>query len=160
MNLDETNRLLTVLQQIDKRIIDDPTVIVWQELLHDLPLDDCVRAATGHYRESTEYLMPVHIVAGARAIQRERIRQANEAKALASRPAEDDRPLSDRSQDIQDFVNSVRAGLPDTSADILSYGNGHWRKVREARERAEQAEPNPHFDPTVLARLVQSVPEQ
>lgn len=159
MNLEETNRLLTVLQQIDKRIIDDPTVIVWQQLLHDLPLDDCVRAATVHYRESTEYLMPVHIVAGARAIERERIRHEREQREIASSPVEDDRPLSDRSQEIQDFVNSIRNGLPDSDPDIMTVGNGKWRKVREARERMERAEPNPDYDPTALARLADMVPE-
>lgn len=160
MNLTETDQLLTIIYQLDKRIIDDATVLVWQEILEDLPFADCVQATTQHFRESTDYLMPAHVVAGARAIQRNRIRQHREALAIESAPVEDHRPLTDRSQDIQDFVANVRASLPATSADILSYGNGHWRKVREARERAEQAEPNPHFDPTVLARLVQTVPDE
>jgi hypothetical protein len=153
VNLTETDRLLTVIQNIDKRIVDDPTVIVWQELLHDLPFADCLRAVTEHFRESTEYLLPAHIVAGARAIERERVREDNHRRALAAEPETDSRPLADRRQEIRDFVAKVRGVLPEGNADALRYGHGHWRQVREARERQESAEPNPHYDPTALARL-------
>jgi len=165
MNIEETNRLLTVLQQIDKRIIDDPTVIVWQEVLHDLPLDDCVRAATVHYRESTEYLMPAHIVAGARAIQRERMRAERDHERELARIADEaiERgPLRDRSPEVQALIAEIRDRLPASDPDVMTFGHGYWRRVREDRERserAERAEPNPHYDPTALGRLAKMVPE-
>ena len=153
MNLAETDQLLTVIHNIDRRLIDDATVLVWQEILGDLHFADCVQAITEHFRESTAYLMPAHIVAGARTIERQRIRDANHAKMLAAVPETDNRPLSDRSQEIRDFVAGIRSILPPGDPDSLSYGGGHWRRVKEARERQETATPNPHYDPTALARL-------
>lgn len=153
MNFTETDRLLTVIHNVDNRRLDDATVLVWHEVLCDLPFDDCLMAVTRHFRESTEYLMPVHIVRGAHAIERERIREANHRKAIESAPETDPRPLSDRSEEIRAFVQGIRNVLPPGDKDSLRYSSKHWRQVREARERQEKAEPNPHFDPEALKRL-------
>ena len=157
MNVEETSNLLTAIQNVDNRRIDDATVLVWHEIVGDLPFADCLMAVTRHFGESTDYLMPVHVVQGAREIERERIRRADHRRALESaRPAE--RPLKDRSQEIQDFVQSIRDVLPKGDPDSLRYGHRYWREIREARERAATAEPNPHYDPGALAKLAEMAP--
>lgn len=156
MNLTETDRLLTVIHNIDNRRIDDATVLVWHEVLRDMSFDDCLVAVTRHFRESTDYLMPAHIVRGAREIERQRTREANHAFMLESAPQNDPRPLSDRSQELRDFVQSVRDVLPPGNPDSLRYGRRYWRQVRQDRERQAAAVPNPHFDPDALARLAKT----
>jgi hypothetical protein len=159
MDLAETDRLLTVIANVDNRRVDDATVLVWHEILASLPFADCLVAATNHFGESTDYLMPVHIVRGAQVVERERVREANHRKALESAPETDPRPLSDRSEEIRAFVQGVRDVLPPGDPDSLRYASKHWWQVRESRERQESAEPNPHYDPTALARLRDLPPE-
>lgn len=153
MNLEETDQLLTLIQNVDKRRIDDATVLVWHEILGDLPFADCVVAVTNHFRESTDYLMPAHIVRGAREIERQRIRAERERLAIESAHPTDPRPLKDRSEEIRAFVDGVRGALPPGDPDALWHGRGYWRQQRELRERQESAEPNPHYDPQVAAKL-------
>lgn len=160
MNLEETDRLLTLIQNVDKRRIDDATVLVWHEILGELAFADCVVAVTTHFRESTDYLMPAHIVRGAREIDRKRIREERARLAIEQAPETDPRPLSDRSAEIREFVEGVRSILPDGNPDALWHGRGHWRRVREGRERQENAEPNPDFDPRVLADLADAATTQ
>lgn len=155
MNRAETSDLLALIARYDNRRIDDATVIAWHAVLGDLPFNDCVIATTRHFSESTDYLMPVHIVRGAREVERERVRAERERLAIESAPETDPRPLSDRSPEIREFVASIRSGLPEGNPDALWHGRGHWRRTREARERQERAEPNPHFDPSALARLAE-----
>lgn len=155
MNLTETDQLLTIIHNIDKRIIDDATVLVWHEILGDLQFADCVQSVTAHFRESTDYLLPAHIVRGARELERERIRDHNHQRALDAAPELDSRPLTDRKREIRDFVNGVRSVLPPGDPDTLRHGKGYWRQVREARERQETAEPNPHYDPAAAARAAE-----
>lgn len=154
MNLEETDRLLTVIQNVDKRRIDDATVLVWHEILGDLPFADCLLAATTHFRESTAYLMPAHIVAGAREVERKRIREERDRLAIEQAPPTDPRPLTDRSAEIREFVNGIRGALPEGNPDALWHGRGHWRRNRESLERQANAEPNPHYDPTAAGRVL------
>jgi hypothetical protein len=155
MDLIEANRLLTIIQNIDKRIVDEAVVVVWQELLKDLRFADCFIAVTQHFRESTDYLMPAHIVAGARALERERLRAANNRRAIESAHPTDQRPLTDRRAEVRELVDAIRGVLPEGDPDKLSFSRGHWRRVRANRERLANAQPNPHYDPKAHAQLAQ-----
>lgn len=154
MNLQEIDRLLTVIQNVDKRRIDDATVLVWHEILGDLPFDDCLLAVTTHFRESTEYLMPAHIVRMAREVDRERRRQLREEQeAIAAQAEADDPTRRDRSAAVRELIAQLRTELPEGDPDSLRHSTREWRRAREGRERALRAVPNPHYDPTALARL-------
>lgn len=155
MNHAETHDLLTFVAAHDNRRFDDATVLAWQPIFADLPFADCRDAVTVHFRESTDYLMPAHIVRGARDIERLRIRVERERLAIEQAPVTDPRPLTDRSAEIRELVAKIRDVLPEGDPDALWYGRGHWRRNREALERQETAEPNPAYDPTVLARLAE-----
>jgi hypothetical protein len=159
MNHAETYDLLTFIAAYDNRRFDDATVLAWQPIFADMPFADCRMAVTAHFASSEAYLMPVHVAQGAREIERRRIRAERERLAIEQAPVLDPRPLSDRSAEIQEFVASVRSGLPDGDPDVLWYGRRHWRQVREARERQENAEPNPLYDPTAAARLALEAPD-
>ena len=161
MNLAETDQLLTLMSNLDNRKVDDATVLAWHEILHDLPFEDCRDAVTEHYTTSGDWLMPVHIVRGARELERKRIRAANEARAIAEAPATDPRPLTDRSAEIRAEVDKVRSVLPEGDPDSLRYGTKYWRRNRariERQQRQENPEPNPLYDPAALARLAQMTP--
>lgn len=154
MNLTETDRLLTIVSNVDNRKVDDATVLIWHEIIGSLPFADCVTAVTRHFAESSEYLMPVHIVRGAKEVDRERRRDAREARETELAAIEAADPTRrDRSDAVRALIAELREKLPDGDPDKLRYGAGHWRQVREARERQENAEPNPHYDPKAVIRL-------
>lgn len=153
MNITETDNILTAIANVDNRKVDDATVLVWHRLIGHLDHADCLDAVATHFQTSERYLMPVHIITGVAAIKRERRRIANERKALESAPKLDPRPLTDRSAEIQGVVDSVREVLPEGKPDSLRHNHGLWRRVKEGRERQENAVPNPYYDPQAIARL-------
>lgn len=62
MNTQEAFQLLTLASARDGRTVDVEVATVWADDLSDVALRDAVEAAREHYRESTSWLMPAHIV--------------------------------------------------------------------------------------------------
>lgn len=146
MNLAETHALLTLIATLDRRRFDDPTVIAWQEILAEQPFDDCRTAVINHFRENTDYLMPVHVTRGAEQIDHDRRRKAREAAEHRCLIAlESDPTRRDRSADIQALITQLRAALPPGNPDKLR--RTEW--LQADRRRTRRAEPNPHYDPAV-----------
>jgi hypothetical protein len=71
----DASELLTIAAAFDRRTIGRADAIAWADALHDLDLRDCADAIRAHFRESTDYLMPVHVRTGVRAIRAERLRR-------------------------------------------------------------------------------------
>lgn len=61
MNISDVSELLTFVQVIDNRRVDEATILAWQELLDDVDLPTAREAARMHFRGSTAYLTPAHI---------------------------------------------------------------------------------------------------
>lgn len=154
MNRPETSDLLALIARYDNRRADDATVIAWHAVLGDLNHGDCQAAVLRHIATSDAYLMPVHIRRLADEIDRERRREAREERERQAQLAiEADPTRRDRSDEVRALIAQLRMALPEGDPDKLRYGSGHWRQVREARERQESAVPNPHYDPAALKRL-------
>jgi len=62
MNLQETAKLLARAQLIDNRRIDEAVILEWHQYVADIALPVALEALTLHRQESTEYLVPAHIV--------------------------------------------------------------------------------------------------
>lgn len=75
MNIAETAKVLAKIQLGDNRVVSDLVVQEWHDVIGFLRFDDAVEAVRRHRRESAEYLLPAHVVAGARAIARVRAAQ-------------------------------------------------------------------------------------
>lgn len=151
MNLEETGVLLVKAAGYDNRTIGHGNVLAWHEALADLRLDDCLRAVALHHRSSTEYLMPVHVRRLAQDVRHDRQERELEAQRQLELAAyaEQAGPLTDRSQDIQDFVHEVRDTLPEGDLEALHPRREYWRREYTAYQRQINGEPNPHFDPTM-----------
>lgn len=160
MNRTETSVLLSLVRSYDNRKADDAAVLAWHAVLHDLDLIDCQQAVVKHMGTSDAYLMPVHIVRLVAELDRERrkaIREARESELLEIEQADPTR--RDRSDAVKQLISELRERLPEGDPDSLRYGSAYWRQVREARERQEQAEPNPHYDPAVAAEAAKIAEE-
>lgn len=143
MNLEEVDLLLAFCQQVDKRIVDDATVLAWYDLLGDLPYTDCRLAAVEHYRTSAEYLMPVHIRRGALAVDRERRRVARERREAERAAIEAATPTRDRSADVIELLTRTRLDLP--VGDPSKLRRPEVLRWERQRRRTQAAEPNPNF---------------
>ena len=62
MNRTETSELLTLMSLVDNRAVTPEMVIVWHELLDGILYLEAVAAMKAHYRTSTKWLMPGHLV--------------------------------------------------------------------------------------------------
>lgn len=84
LNTQEAWQLLTLASARDGRTVDKPTAAVWANDLAWVRLDDAVHAATEHYRQSTAWLMPAHVIQGARRIKehRERLDRGRQQQAI------------------------------------------------------------------------------
>lgn len=71
MNARDSNRLVTAISVADYRFNPgDLDIAFWAEELGDIHLDVAIEAVKRHYRESTDRIMPAHVVAFARSRRR------------------------------------------------------------------------------------------
>ena len=82
MQESETAKILAKAALIDNRHIDRETVKAWHEIIGHLEFDVALEALTIHRRNSTEYLMPAHIIAGLGRVKEQRAIAANKNRAL------------------------------------------------------------------------------
>jgi len=92
-DVNETAALLKRAGVLDHRRPDEAALLLWHELLAPYTLRDCVDALTAHRRESSDYLMPAHIIDRVRAVRR---RRALAVPAEANPEVEDDYPAACR----------------------------------------------------------------
>lgn len=62
MNTEQLTTLLARIQVLDNRQVDELTIQAWAPLMEDVNYHDAVAAVNRHFRESTEYLKPAHII--------------------------------------------------------------------------------------------------
>ena len=72
LNIKETGTILAFVSLIDNRQVSDEAIMAWHELLKDLEFEDARQAVTNHFKDSNEYLRPVHIIQGAKRVKMER----------------------------------------------------------------------------------------
>lgn len=150
MNIEQTAVVLAKVAALDNRTDTDAAILAWHEVIGDLDFQDALLAVAIHRRESSEYLMPVHVRQIAARLSKER--GELEAKERRARELEDYAaqagPLTDRSADIQDLVGEMREVMPEGNVRALFPRREAWKREQQHRQRAE-AEPNPHWDPTM-----------
>lgn len=62
MNLSESGEVLALSSEYDNRHFTAETAAAWWDLLQPFTLNEARAAVRKHYNESTEWLMPAHIV--------------------------------------------------------------------------------------------------
>jgi hypothetical protein len=84
MNYEEVGKVLAKIKVGDNRQVDDQGLVLseWFDSIGDLDFADAIAAVVLHRRESTEYLLPAHVRAGAR-----RARDSREREERKRRPA-------------------------------------------------------------------------
>lgn len=102
MNEREAFQLLTLASARDGRKVSQSVAKVWARDLERVDFDVAVEAATLHYRESSDWLMPAHVIRNAR-----RVREAWDRAERVRRQLEPDkREFSD--EGIAAYWETVR----------------------------------------------------
>jgi hypothetical protein len=63
MTIDEVLKVLTKIQLIDSRVVDELVALEWFDLIGHLGFDDTIAAVRVHRQTSTAYLVPAHLIA-------------------------------------------------------------------------------------------------
>jgi hypothetical protein len=72
MNVQQVTAVLTKIQALDNRQVDELTITAWTEMIGDLEYRDALDAVARHFRDSTSYLQPAHVRGLALSIARDR----------------------------------------------------------------------------------------
>jgi hypothetical protein len=72
----EATALLAVAAAFDNRKPDADAATAWSIALGNLPYVDCRDAIVQHYRKTTDWLMPAHIIATVGKVRRDRLEDA------------------------------------------------------------------------------------
>src|SRR5690349_10856427 len=78
MNTQEAAALLAIAAAFDNRKPDPDAAKAWSVALDGFRFEDCRDVIVAHYRATTEWLMPHHVIAGVRKIRDTRLRQAGD----------------------------------------------------------------------------------
>ena len=82
MNEQEAFKLLTLASARDGRTVTQSVAAIWANDLDRVNLTDAAEALTLHYRESTAWAMPHHIIAGVRRVRDAYDREQRKLRAL------------------------------------------------------------------------------
>lgn len=110
MNKVEVAKLLTRASAIDNRIVTEEKVEAWFEVLARVPYEYAVAAVNDHFKESTEYLLPAHIVAGARRAQ-DRKQREDRIKQITD-------PSSERNKMLAIAASERKSNIPQCEHGI------------------------------------------
>lgn len=69
MNQQETYQVLSLASARDGRAVDAPTAAVWADDLADVSYEEALEGVRMHFRQSTEYLKPAHVIANVKLIR-------------------------------------------------------------------------------------------
>lgn len=124
MNYAETTQVLAAIQIYDARHVDEATIKAWHKMLHAFTLPDCLAAVEAHFRESTEYLLPAHII---RRVKQKRARRLE----LAENPVlnyhdeyDDDGNRLPDAKAKQEHLRTLIANGQLTAKDYEQYRDG------------------------------------
>jgi len=85
MNEPEAFKLLTLASARDGRTVDRDVAKVWAVDLARIDYNDAIDALSLHYAESTEWLMPAHVVRCVTRIRTQRHLEAQHRLSIAER---------------------------------------------------------------------------
>lgn len=115
MTPDQTKMILAKAALIDNRTVDLAVIKAWHEVVGHLDYRDAMAGLDAHRAESTDYLMPAHLIAQAKKARR--LREVNESRQRAIEVAREREALGPHATPVQvaELRNSLRTVLKSVS---------------------------------------------
>lgn len=135
--------LLATAASFDNRQQNTHATRAWAEALQDVDFQDAQTAIVNHYRAETRWIMPADVVAGVKAIERERLAAAPNLYEL-----EPPKRVTDLDGDefdaaylewIQEQSRRVRRGLPIEAGTYIAVPAGDVSELVASVAQAHRA---------------------
>lgn len=142
MNLDTCASLLTRISYVDNREVTEEAIASWQSIIGDVPYDLAIEAMELHFRESPGvYIMPGHVLEGARRLHRERKRQTAQA-VQTKRSSEEIRAaaLQRSALDREERIERQEVAAEDYGKRALRHIRGAIANIARVHERIPHGE--------------------
>lgn len=124
MNIAQTAEVLAAVQLYDARKIDEATIKAWHRMLADYSLSDCLAAIEEHFKTSTDWMLPAHIIRRVKSVRARRLQLAGSpVLSPADELDADGRQLPDWKQK-QDALRSLIANGDVSPAEYQQYQAG------------------------------------
>jgi hypothetical protein len=108
----DTSRILAKIASMDRRTVGETDIMAWHEVLGDLDPQDCLNAVATHRRESTEWLMPVHVRRIVADIVKKRLHAARVAKLRELVTPDGTHLLPDNQQQVRQLMDEINPPTP------------------------------------------------
>ena len=134
MNYSETAQVLAAMQIYDNRRVDETTVKAWHRVLRRYTLPDCLNAVEAHYTESTDWLMPAHIIRRVKSVRGRRLQLAGSPVITpADEFTPDGDPAPDRDRKQKHLTGLIANGqITPAQYDEYRAGNHQIEKLTRA----------------------------
>lgn len=76
MNVQEVSAVLAKIQAYDQRNVGEANLAAWTEALADVEVADALDAVAHHYKTTSTWIMPIHILTRIREVHRQRLTDA------------------------------------------------------------------------------------
>lgn len=113
MTPQEAAALLTIAAAFDNRKPDADAAQAWAIQLDELPFHDCRDAVLGHYRTSSEWLMPKDVIGAVKRVRDKRIAEAGDLTPP--------RGLTDEQE--REWIRNERRRIADGGAPTDPHGD-------------------------------------
>lgn len=120
MSAEELKKLLWRINSLDHRKLSDAVFKAWWPLMEHIEYADAVEAVNVHFRDSTAYLLPGHVVANAKRIVRAR-RDSEHAEDWRN----DDKPGIPMPPRFFEAVDAAR----QATASLVAAGHTHGSDI-------------------------------
>jgi hypothetical protein len=115
MTPDQTKTILAKAALLDNRTVDLAVIKAWHEVVGHLDYRDAMAGLDAHRAESTDYLMPAHLIAQARKARR--LREVHESRQRAITVAQEREALGQWATpiEVEELRNSLKTVLKSVS---------------------------------------------
>lgn len=124
MNYAETAEVLGAIALYDARHVDEATIRAWHKMLHGFTLPDCLAAVEAHFRESTDYLLPAHIIRRVKSTRSRRLALAENPVLRYADEYDNDGKLQPDAQHKREHLRNLVANGQLTAKDYEQYRDG------------------------------------
>lgn len=107
MTITEASKLLTIASTYDGRVVTPEASATWAQALHGVSFEDGAAGIAEHYRTSTDWLMPNHVIVMARKVARDRDRLERRALPRAQTQRLDPEATHRHAENVRRILKGV-----------------------------------------------------
>lgn len=150
MNLTEVGTLLTLIGELDNRRFTKETAVSWQMILGRYGFEEAKRAVEEHFTNSTDWLLPAHLVRIMKSKRRARLEQF----AIINPNRTDGEDVAVELRVRKQLTEAIATGkMTSRMYDDYHRANTPWSEFRERNgipQLVNDSPPRPRSEPNAV----------